>query len=174
MTGAITEGSVLFRVRLWWSALVMFPVMTVSLGLAWFALGLLFGSWPTPDWRLLFPLVGPSVGSMLGFAWRNRRRPVWVRISNAGIELAQGGVPVFIGWANVASVSVHRWGVFAVLDVVPVALHEVTTSAPGGLVPRVRQLSGGVGFRVEAGELFPRPARLRRELSRFRRELPYA
>ncbi|UQU65603.1 hypothetical protein COUCH_04565 [Couchioplanes caeruleus] len=146
--------------------------MTVSLGLAWTALGLLFGGWPKPDLALLFPVLGPCFGSMLGVAWRQRRRPVWVRISDAGIELAQGGAPVFVGWANVASVSVHRWGVFAVLDVVPIALHEVTTTAPCGPVPRVRQLPGGMGFRVEVGELFPRPARLLRELSRYQRALP--
>src|SRR5919112_5423997 len=151
MKEAATGRSVLFRARLWPAALVMFTIMMLSVIVLWMALGLLVGVWPAPGWDLLLVLAVPIVGAF-GHSMTTvslwRRRPVWVRVSDAGVELATGGAPVFIEWANVATASMHRRGVFAVLDVIPITLQRVTTTAPGRTVPRVRRLPDGAGFRV--------------------------
>ena len=160
----------LFRTPLWWAVLMIPALVTPILALVWISLGLLLGDgpWPTRGWDLTYALICATLGGVLGSVVGLRRRP-WVRVSDAGIELAQRGTPVFIGWGNVASVSVHRWAPFAVLDVVPVSLHDVTPAASSGTLTPVRRLGDRAGFRVDVGGLLPGPRALRRALAQFRR-----
>ena len=87
-------------------------------------------------------------------------------VSAAGIELAQHGAPIVIEWSNVASAQVRRWGLFAVLEVVPVDLRLVRTLAPGPHVPAMQRLADGPGFRLEVGNFWPTPHALRATLTR--------
>lgn len=128
------------------------------------ALNLLFDTSYGPDMDLLvtlsFPLLGAVAGTQLA------RRRLWVSVSAAGLEIAQRGVPILIEWDNVASASVRRWGLFAVLEVAPVDLRRVRQLRPGADVPPVQRLAGGLGFRIEVGTLWPIPSVLRAALTR--------
>ncbi|RZU54474.1 hypothetical protein EV385_6425 [Krasilnikovia cinnamomea] len=170
MAEVIIERSVLFRTRRWSTALVVVAILTTAVALVLTACGALLGAVPAPDWGLLLVLAFPTCCGLVSTVAR-WHRPVWVRVCDAGIELAQGGVPIFVAWDNVASAVVRHRGLFAVLDVVPVALDQVSTSAPQGNVPPVQLLPQGAGFRVDVGELCPGPRALRRVLAEYRQHL---
>ncbi|WP_412750780.1 hypothetical protein [Krasilnikovia sp. M28-CT-15] len=167
MAEMIIERGVLFRTRRWSTALVVLPILTTAVALVGTAFGALLGAVPAPDWGLLIVLAFPTCCGIVGTLARWRHRPVWVRVCDAGIELTQGGVPIFVAWTNVASAVVRHRGLFAVLDVVPVSLQQVTTTAPHGDAPPVQQLPRGAGFRIDVGELFPGPRTLRQVLSEY-------
>jgi hypothetical protein len=164
----------LFRTRLWTLPLIMLTIMTLSVAVVWITLGLILDYWPTPDWDDLYFLGMPALAT-LGGGMRTvslwRRHPAWVRVSDAGVELAAGGAPIFIAWANVATAAVHRPGLFAVLDIIPVNAAQVTTTGPYATVPPIRRLSDGAGFRVQVGHLLPGPRALRRAFSRYRAQM---
>ncbi|BFU44831.1 hypothetical protein [Krasilnikovia sp. MM14-A1004] len=165
MTEVIIERSVLFRARRWSAALVILAILTTAVALVYTAFGALVGAVPAPDWGLLIVLAFPTFCGIVSTVVRWRHRPVWVRVCDAGILLAQGGVPIFVAWTNVSSAVVRHPGLFAVLDVVPVDLEQVTATAPHGNVPPVQQLPDGAGFRIDVGELCPGPRALRRALA---------
>ena len=48
---------------------------------------------------------------------------------------------------------------------IPAYLHLVRGLVPGSQVPAVRRLTGGLGFRVEVGNLWPTPRTLRAALT---------
>ncbi|MFF5077101.1 hypothetical protein ACFY36_08615 [Actinoplanes sp. NPDC000266] len=158
----------LFRTRPALAPIVMFGAFALALTVALVTLGLIFDFWPTPDADFPFvaglPLLMVLAGS-LHTARRWQQNPEWVRVSDAGIELANGTAPVFIAWANVATAEVHRPALTAVLDVIPIDPSQVTSPAPHGTVPALHQLPAGPGFRVQVGHLLPGPAALRRALS---------
>ncbi|XVU22428.1 hypothetical protein ACQPZJ_34870 [Actinoplanes sp. CA-054009] len=160
----------LFRTRPALAPIVMFGVLALALIVVLVPLGLIFDFWPTPDadfpFIAGFPLLLILTGS-LHTARRWQRNPEWVRVSDDGIELANGSAPVFIAWTNVATAQVHRPALTAVLDVVPIDPSQVTSPAPGGLVPALHQLPTGPGFRMQVGHLLPGPGPLRRALSRY-------
>ena len=136
MTESMPGAGVEFRPRFWWAALLVLAVTVPTLAVVWTALGLVVGAgpWPAPGRPLLVALAAAAVGAVAGTALRGRR-PARVRLSDAGIELVRGGVPVLVAWTNVATASVRGRGVFAVLDVVPADLGQVVTDP---LVRRAR------------------------------------
>ncbi|WP_179855687.1 hypothetical protein [Paractinoplanes atraurantiacus] len=138
--------------------------MVLAMALLFVALGLIFDHWPAPDGGLLFFLAIPLLGAIVNVS-RQRRHPEWVRVSDAGIELANGDAPIFIRWTNVASASVRGRPLFATLDIVPADLTQVTSPAPHGTVPALHQLPGGTGFRIQVSHLLPGPRALNRALS---------
>ncbi|GAB1640635.1 hypothetical protein [Krasilnikovia sp. MM14-A1259] len=167
MAEVIIERIVLFRTRRWMATLTAVTITATAVAVAGTAGGAIVGAWPAPDWALLIVVGFPACCGLIGTVQRWRQRPVWVRICDAGIELAQGGVPIFIAWENVASAVVRHRGLFAVLDVVPVTLDRVAAVAPHGSVPAVRELPHGAGFRVDVGELLPGPGTMRGLLSDY-------
>lgn len=170
MTATVKQREVRFRTPLWWAVLMIPAFMTPTVAAVWVALGLLLGNgpWPALGWPLVYALAGATAGGILGSVMGFRRRP-WVRVSDAGIELASRGAPIFVEWANVASVAVHRWGPFAVLDVVPSSLRDVIQTGMGAPT-RSRQIGGRAGFRIGLGDALPRPRTLRRVLSQYSRQ----
>ncbi|XVV09617.1 hypothetical protein ACQP2X_32835 [Actinoplanes sp. CA-131856] len=158
----------LFRTRPALAPVVTFGVFALALAAALVALSLIFDFWPGLDADFLFiagfPLLTILTGSLLT-ARRWHQNPEWVRVSDAGIELANGTAPVFIAWTNVATAEVHRPALTTVLDVIPIDPAQVTSPAPHGTVPAWHQLPSGPGFRIQVGHLLPGPGPLRRALS---------
>jgi hypothetical protein len=151
-----------FRPSILWAFVMLLVFMTLVLTGVWLSLNLLFGTRYSLDWDLFYPVLAGAVGGAAG-SWHAQRRR-WVTVSAAGIELAQHGVPILVEWRNVASAAVRRWGPFAVLEVIPVELHQVRALAPGSQVPPVQRLAGGPGFRLDVGMLWPVPSALRAAL----------
>src|SRR5215207_1658294 len=114
------------------------------------------------------PLVLAAV-----WTWLASRRPAWVRVSGAGLELASSRTnPIFLPWRAVAAATLHRRGTLAVLEVMPTDPQAVVTAELGGRRPWVRQRGGRQTYVVEAGLLQPGPPALRAELARWLAERP--
>ena len=167
MMEASAPGTTRFRSSIPWAIAVMLVPIAIGVTGAVLVLNLIFGTGYVPDWDFVSSIALPALcgaGGAVAGSWHAQRRR-WVSVSAAGIELARHGVPVFIEWSNVASARVRRWGLFAVLEVVPVDLHLVRSLAPGPQVPAVQRLADGPGFRLEAGNLWPTPRALRAALT---------
>jgi hypothetical protein len=103
-------------------------------------------------------------------AWQHRGRPTWIRVSGLGIELAQRGDPVFVGWSQITAARVrHRW-IFAVLEVTPADLYAVRTALPSRDLPAIRYRRGVAVFRVEVGAIRPGRSALRAALTQHRKD----
>lgn len=126
-------------------------------------------------WNDLDALLPPLIGAMIGFgaaAWQHRGRPTWVRVSGLGIELAQRGDPVFIGWSQITAARVRRRWIFAVLEVTPADLYVVRSALPSRDLPTIRYRRGVAVFRVDVGAIRPSRSALRAAL--IRNHLPPA
>ena len=165
---ASAPGTTAFRSSIPWAVAIMLVPMAIAVTGTVLALNLLFGTGYGLDWDLLSHVALPALfgaGGAVGGS-RHARRRRWVTVSAAGIELAEHGVPILIEWSNVASARVRRWGLFAVLEVIPVDLHLVRSLVPGPQVPAVQRLAHGLGFRLEVGNLWPTPHALRTAFTR--------
>lgn len=95
--------------------------------------------------------------------------PTWVRVSEAGLELAaQDSDPVLLEWRDVAAVVIRRDGLRTVLEVVPGDLdtvHPVQDSADGG--PTLADTPRGPAFTADLTQLWPGSRALRRELDHW-------
>ena len=116
-----------------------------------------------------FSLSSALVGTLVGYgvvAWRDHRRPTWVRVSGPGIELAQHGDPVFVPWSRIRSARVRHGWIFAVLEVTPVDLYAVRSVAPSRDLPSIRYRRGVAMFRVGIGAIRPGLSAFRAALAR--------
>jgi hypothetical protein len=164
MIQASAPDTTRFQASTWWAVAVSLLPTTIVGTCMWTTLNLLFGTSYGPDSRLLVILSFPVL-NMVAVTQVVRRR-LWVSVSAAGLEIAQRGVPILVEWDNVASASVRRRGLFAVLEVTPVDLRRVRRLGPGADLPQVQRLAGGLGFRIEVGTLWPIPGVLRAALTR--------
>ncbi|MFK3982674.1 hypothetical protein ACI2K4_20145 [Micromonospora sp. NPDC050397] len=99
--------------------------------------------------------------------WAQRRRPNWVRISPAGIELAAARrQPVLVPWAAVEAVRFRWFGPFTELEVTPTSLDATAARSPGGREFRIGERAGRPTILTEVGLLRPGPRELRAELTR--------
>jgi hypothetical protein len=110
------------------------------------------------------------IGALVAGAYAYSSRAAletWVRVSEAGLELAaQGSDPILLTWSDIDSVVVRRVGLRTVLDVTPVdfdRVHPVQGEGPGW--PAIEATEAGVAFAADLSELWPGPRRLRRELA---------
>jgi hypothetical protein len=139
---------------------------------AWVPLRLLLSALtglPVNGEDLAFSLLSVLVGTLIGYgvrAWRDHRRPTWIRVSGLGIELARRGDPVFVPWSQIRSVRVHRRWIFAVFEVAPVDLDAVRSVLPSRDLPSIRYRRGVAMFRVEVGTIRPGRSALRAALAR--------
>jgi hypothetical protein len=110
------------------------------------------------------------IGALVAGAYAYSSRAAletWVRISEAGLELAaQGSDPILLAWSDIDRVVVRRVGLRTMLDVTPVdfdRVHPVQGEGPGW--PAVEATDAGVAFAADLSELWPGPRRLRQELA---------
>jgi len=159
---------VLFRHSVRQALFVVVALVTV----AWVPMRLLFSAvtgLPFDREDLIFALPSIFVGTLAGYsvrAWRDHRRPTWIRVSGLGIELAQGGDPVFVPWSQIRSVRVRRRWIFALLEVTPADPYAVRSAQPGRDLPNIRHRRGVAMFRVEVGTIRPGLSALRAALAR--------
>ncbi|MEU4562131.1 hypothetical protein AB0F72_27420 [Actinoplanes sp. NPDC023936] len=95
----------------------------------------------------------------------------WVRVSEAGLELAaQDSDPILLEWRDVAAVVIRRAGLRTVLEVVPADLdtvHPVQDAADGA--PPLTDTPRGPAFTADLSQLWPTSRALRRELEHWMR-----
>ncbi|GAA4245424.1 hypothetical protein GCM10022255_012740 [Dactylosporangium darangshiense] len=111
---------------------------------------------------VVFPTV---VASVVMLSWR--RRPAWVRVSAAGVELAATRrQPVLLPWSAVRAVRLRYRGPFTELLVTPSGLDADAVAPIWAWAPRLHRRSGAPAFVVDVGMLTPGPSVLLAELDR--------
>jgi len=92
----------------------------------------------------------------------------WVRISDAGVEMAaQGSDPIWLAWPDIATAVVRRSGVRTVLEITPVDLESVHPVQDAGAGwPPLTETVRGTAFVADLTQVWPGPRALRRELAR--------
>lgn len=161
-------GATRFTLPMWWAAVVLFVPMAIALSATALGLDLLFDGprgWPDVDLMvdLALPVTGGVIGGAVGMGMGQRRR--WLTVSDAGIEIAEHGVPILVEWSNITNASVRRRGPFARLEVVPTDLRLVRQVGSGARAPVVRQVAAGWGFQFDVGMFWPTPDVLRAALA---------
>jgi hypothetical protein len=95
--------------------------------------------------------------------------PTWVRMSDAGLELAaQDSEPVLIEWPDISAVVVRRTGLRIVLEVVPADLdtvHPVQDAENEG--PALVDTPRGPAFTADLTQIWPGSRALRKELEHW-------
>ncbi|XVU28814.1 hypothetical protein ACQPZJ_17675 [Actinoplanes sp. CA-054009] len=107
---------------------------------------------------------GAVAGTLL-VAWSQGRLRAWIRVSEAGVEMAARGAGVLVAWDEIASARVRRSGLFAVLEVEPRDLYALRVAQPSRDLPRVRQRDGRAVLVMDAGFFRPGPVELTRALA---------
>lgn len=150
-----------------------FAVMLVVIVVAYVAVSplvhLVLDGADDPWWLTLAQagVIGVLVAGAFAVSARSSLR-TWVRVSDAGLELAaQGSDPVWLTWADVAHVVIRRDGARTVLEVTPKDMdlvHPVDAGGPGW--PALAETAHGPAFTADLTQLWPGPRALRRELAR--------
>lgn len=147
-----------FGVQLGIVAGVWFPALAV--------VQLVFvGTWPWSMW--LATAVG-AVASAGFSTLLSRRRPTWVRVSSAGLELAiRGSNPVLLPWPGIASVRWRRRFGSSVLEITPMSWQAVRIRADAGPLPTPAIRHSQPVFIVDAWLLRPGRAALHNALAHY-------
>lgn len=161
--------AVLFRSSPLRTGAALFVALLVAF-LAVAALGdLVLGDPVGPWWPTVLQaiLVSTTVAGLYLVTARSTLA-TWVRVSDAGIEVAaQGSDPVLLAWRDVAAAGIHRSGLRTVLEVTPVDLdrvHPVQDEGTGW--PPLAETPAGPAFTADLTQVWPGPRALRRELAR--------
>jgi hypothetical protein len=151
-----------------------FAVMVVILAVSYLVVSPLvnrmLGDANDPWWSTLLQAIvlATLVAGVLAFTARASLR-TWVRVSDGGLEVAaQGSDPIWLAWADIATVVVRRTGVRTVLEVTPVDLDSVhpVQGGEGQGWPTMTETGIGTAFTADLTQLWPGPRALRRELAR--------
>ncbi|WP_229075673.1 hypothetical protein [Actinoplanes sp. DH11] len=146
-------------------AALMVAYLVVSPVLAW-----LLRDAGDPWWVTTLQAVAVGAGAAGIYTVSARAAlPTWVRVSEAGVELAaQDSDPVLVEWKDVAAVVIRRAGLRTILEVVPGDLdtvHQVQDTADGG--PALTDTARGPAFTADLTQLWPSSRALRRELDHW-------
>jgi len=111
---------------------------------------------------LLYPMF--FAGFSFLFA---RRRPPWLRTSEAGLEVAASRAdPIFLPWPAIASVRFRWRGPLTFLEIMPTDPALALRVHRGGRSPSQRRRGGRVTFIADIGSLAPNPTAVRAALLR--------
>jgi len=161
--------AVLFRSSPVRTGAVLFVVLMVTY-LAVAALGDLVLGDPVGSWwpTLLQAILVSATVAGLYLVTARSTLATWVRVSDAGIEVAaQGSDPVLLAWRDVAGAGIRRSGLRTVLEVTPVDLDRVhPVQDQGAGWPPLAETPAGPAFTADLTQVWPGPRALRRELTR--------
>ena len=146
-------------------AALMVAYLVVSPFVAHFARGT-----GEPWWITALQAAAVAVGAAGVYTISARAAlPTWVRVSEAGVELAaQDSDPVLLEWKDVTAVVIRRDGLRTVMEVVPGDLdtvHPVQDAHDEG--PALTDTPRGPAFTADLSQLWPSPRALRRELEHW-------
>jgi hypothetical protein len=146
-------------------AALMIAYLAASPLVAYFARGT-GESW----WITALQAVAVAVGAAGLYTISARAAlPTWVRVSDAGLELAaQDSDPVLLEWQDVSAVVIRRAGLRVLLEVVPGDLdtaHPVQDAADEG--PALTDTPRGPAFTADLTQLWPGSRALRKEIEHW-------
>jgi len=108
-------------------------------------------------------LLGVAIGGGL-VTWRLRRRPTWVRVSPAVLEVSYRGAALTFAWTDLVGARVRRRWLQPVLEIIPTDLYATRVELPSRDLPPIRQTTLGPAFVLFLSDFRPGARALRAAL----------